>query len=126
VTDPGDNKPHGLRIWNDGPAREISVRVEGADIGVAVDRTVEFPANGYLSIELRQPDAYAVDVRTEDGAWYGLELGTEWFDCNASSTTLRLDAEGTASYVTISTMLACDPAEVATDADTDSDTPTAQ
>ncbi|WP_137283621.1 hypothetical protein [Halorussus salinisoli] len=121
VRNPENNRPHAIRIWNDsGEARTVGLRLfRGGEAGTAIlDRRVEFPADGYLTLRLSEPGEYALPLRpggatttATDGASTGgtVAVPRSRFDCNDSRTDVRVAPDGAVQSVTISTEIGCPP-----------------
>jgi hypothetical protein len=141
VRDPENNQPHAVRVWNDSDrARAIGLRlVRDGESGTAVlDRRVEFPADGYLTLRLLEPGDYALTVppgaetsdETMDGATTAGTAGAATstttargratggatvaipraqFDCNDSRTDVRVAADGGVRWETVTTEESCPP-----------------
>ncbi len=131
MTNPENNRPHAIRVWNDsGRVRRILLRLtRGSGSGessAALDRRVEFPADGYLTVGLLEPDDYALAVRPGDGTGEGATTATSTgtaagaivevprarFDCNDSQTDVRVAPDGAVESFTVSTEIGCPPEEV--------------
>ena len=139
VRNPENNRPHLVRVWNDGErARTLRLELRRDDDGVApVNRRVEFPADGYLALRLLEPASYALTVTPVGG-----EMGTATdtattatetapatatattsagatgetvriprtlFDCNDSRTDVRVGPDGAVESETTATEIGCPP-----------------
>ncbi|UPV73070.1 hypothetical protein M0R89_10960 [Halorussus limi] len=133
VRNPENNRPHAIRVWNDSDrARTIGLRLvrRGDQRGAALDRRIEFPADGYLTIRLLEPGDYALAVRpgagTSDGAngtattdaattaratasGGTVEVSRARFDCNDSRTDVAVTADGRVRSETVTTEAECPP-----------------
>ncbi|WP_135851861.1 hypothetical protein [Halorussus salinus] len=140
-----NNRPHAIRVWNDSDrARAIRLRLargggsggsdessESDKSSAALDRRVEFPADGYLTVRLLEPGDYALTVRPGDGTGEGgmggvattatatatavgstIEVPRSRFDCNDSRTDVRVASDGAVRSVTTATEIGCPPEEV--------------
>lgn len=103
----GNRKPHALVVWNDGPEREVGVRVRGSAGGPDYDWSGTIPEGATLSLELteRTPHRVVVGVAGETDYW--LDLSADLVDCNHSRTTVRIAPDGSVSYGTVSTTMGC-------------------
>jgi len=109
---PGDNRPHSVSVWNTVAAeRELRLRVTD-DGATALDRTVAFPADGYLTVTLLEPGSYEVSLFADDEPIGELSFGTGWFDCNDSTTNVGV-FEDRVEHVSMATTAACRPPNVA-------------
>jgi hypothetical protein len=122
VRNPENNQPHTLRIWNDAEsARSIGLRLfrGGTGATAALDRTVEFPADGYLTLRLLEPAEYGLsvspggrgdDTATENGTTgERIAVPRQRFDCNDSVTEIAVGEDGTVRFRTVSTEIGCAP-----------------
>jgi len=108
VEDPDNNRPHGVSVWN-AADRERSIRVAVRRGSATVfERTLTFPADGYLSLRLAEPGSYTVSLYAGDEHLGDVDVGRSWFDCNSSSTQVGVLEDGEVRSTTISTMVACD------------------
>jgi hypothetical protein len=108
VENPDDNRPHGVAVWNAADReRSIGVAVRRGSATV-FDRTLTFPADGYLSLTLAEPADYTVSLRAGDEHLEDVDVGRSWFDCNSSSTQIGVLGDGEVRSTTVSTMVACD------------------
>lgn len=134
VQNPENNRSHAVRVWNDSDsARSIGLvlsRAEDGDggtdagtDGALVDRQVEFPADGYLTMRLLEPAGYALTV-TPGGDGGGMATATTTvassagetvripraqFDCNDSATEVAVTADGQVKSRTVTTGQSCPP-----------------
>lgn len=110
---PEDNTPHEVPVWN-AADRERDIGVLVTDDGETVlDRTVRFPADEYLAIDLLEPASYEV-VLSADGETAGtIAVGTGWFDCNDSWTQVGVFPDGRVEDLSVTTEMACAPPQVA-------------
>jgi hypothetical protein len=98
--------PHNLVVWNDDVVtRSLGITVESAD-RTRYDSTLEVPAGRYVRVELLEPADYRVVVTVEGRAWID-RVPARQFDCNASATVLRANADGEVAASTRSTTVAC-------------------
>lgn len=125
VQNPENNQPHVVRVWNDSDeARTIGLRlVRGAGRESAlVDRQVEFPADGYLTLRLLEPANYALTIQPGgDGttatstatatasAGETIEIPRSQFDCNDSTTEVAVTADAQVKHTTVTTEIGCPP-----------------
>lgn len=108
VTDPENNLPHQIWIWNDtDEKREISVSLAAGGATV-LDETVEFPARAALGIELADPRRYELTARADD-LEQTVEISRSQFDCNRSATDVVVRRDEITD-ATITTELACETA----------------
>lgn len=105
---PDNNLPRRVRVWNAADeAREIAVQVSRRGDAV-VERTVEFPADGYLRVDLNEPADYAVSVGLAgeaEAATFGVERAR--FDCNEATTDVGVMADGRVETFSASTGAGC-------------------
>lgn len=103
---PGENRPHAVAVWNTVAAeRSLGLRVTD-DGATALDRTVTFPADGYLTLALLEPGSYEVSLSAGDETVGVLSVGTGWFDCNDSRTNVGV-FEDRLEHVSVATTAAC-------------------
>ncbi|WP_435335088.1 hypothetical protein [Haloarchaeobius sp. TZWWS8] len=99
-----------VRIWNDSDqARKIGYRVRDAG-RLRLWQIRTFPAGGWLELTLNQPSDYVVAVDVEGESTGDVYVGD--FDCNTSTTTVRIDSAGVVSSTTDTTLLSCPGAEL--------------
>ncbi|MFC7195503.1 hypothetical protein ACFQL4_14120 [Halosimplex aquaticum] len=95
-------------MWNDSAeARSITVAVFGESAGRALSETIEFPANGYHTVLLFEPDTYTIQIQAADRARHEYRIGADRFDCNSHTTEVRVAPTGDVEYVESSTLVAC-------------------
>ncbi|MFC4449365.1 hypothetical protein [Halorussus aquaticus] len=136
VRNPENNRPHVVRVWNDSQqARTVGLRLVRGDADAPLlDRRVEFPADGFLTVRLLDPADYALTVRpgsgggTESGGENGgttatqtatatstasagetVEIPRAQFDCNRSRTDVAVTADGQVNSETVTTEAGCPP-----------------
>lgn len=108
VENPADNRPHGVDVWNAAEReRSLTVAVRRGSATV-YERTLTFPADGYLSLTLAEPAAYTVSLHADGEHLDDVSVGESWFDCNSSATQIGVLGDGDVRSTTISTMVACD------------------
>jgi hypothetical protein len=113
VASPDDNRPHAVRIWNAADeARDLLVRVSHGATAL-IDRTVAFPADGYLTVTLNEPGDYRVAVGLAGEVPTTVAVERTWFDCNASATEVGVATAGSVATTTKSTLLGCHGPEIA-------------
>ncbi|MFC7081086.1 hypothetical protein [Halorussus caseinilyticus] len=122
VSTPESHRPHRVRVWNDSDeSRTVGLRLV-RDESAVLDRSVEFPADGYLTLRLLEPARYALELRpggevgetatTGDAGGAGsgtVEISRARFDCNDSRTDVRVAADGAVQTATTTTNAACPP-----------------
>ncbi|WP_435360827.1 hypothetical protein [Haloarchaeobius sp. DFWS5] len=102
--------PRVVRIWNDSDEeRRIGFRVRDRS-RVRLWQIRSFPANGWLELTVNTPAKYvvAIDVSGAEAA----EIGLGAFDCNASTTSIRVDVGGIVSSTSESTLIGCPSSEL--------------
>ncbi|NEU57489.1 hypothetical protein [Halorussus sp. MSC15.2] len=130
VQNPENNRPHVVRVWNDSQqARTVGLRLVRDDADAPVlDRRVEFPADGFLTVRLLEPADYALTVRPGGGGGSPGETPTATrttaaaasvgetvripraqFDCNRSRTDVAVTADGQVESGTATTEAGCPP-----------------
>lgn len=122
VRNAGNDRPHAIRVWNDSDrARTLGLRLArgGESDGVgrsdessaALDRQVEFPPDGYLTVELLEPGDYALAVAPSDAGRDEalVEIPRSRFDCKDSRTDVRVAPDGTLRSATTATEIGCPP-----------------
>jgi predicted small lipoprotein YifL len=105
----GDVNPHGLSVRNDGQdTRTVDLRITDADTNeTLLNRSYTLGAEEAVSGKLRGPGTYEVRVavpvvETEH------QTTVAYFDtCNEYGTTAIVDADGSITSETISTLIAC-------------------
>lgn len=108
VENPDDNRPHGVSVWNAADReRSLTVAVRRGSATV-FERTLTFPADGYLSLTLAEPATYTVSLHAGDRHLGDVDVGQSWFDCNSSATQIGVLADGEVRSTSVSTMVACD------------------
>lgn len=108
VENPDDNRPHGVAVWNAADReRSLTVAVRRGSATV-FDRTLTFPADGYLSLTLAEPADYTVSLHAGDEHLADVDVGRSWFDCNSSATQIGVLGDGEVRSTSVSTMVACD------------------
>lgn len=141
VRNPENNRPHLVRVWNDSDrARGLRLELRRGDGSVPVDRGVEFPADGYLSLRLFDPASYELTVSavgggatagtdatastasgtttsatatsSADAAGETIRIPRTLFDCNDSRTDVRVGPDGAVASETVATEIGCPPAVV--------------
>jgi len=105
--DSENNQPHQLVVWNDGGKRVLDVFVQGGSDGPEYESHREVPADGYLRLELTEQVQYTVTAGTEGTGLATFTLGPDVVDCNDSRTVVRVASDGSVSYSTMSTTMAC-------------------
>ncbi|WP_276300341.1 hypothetical protein [Halorussus lipolyticus] len=125
VRNPENNQPHAVRVWNDSDsARTVALVLSrdgvggetgagggtGSD-GALVDRQVEFPADGYLTMRLLEPAGYALTVTPGGGAGGAetIRIPRAQFDCNDSATEVGVTPDGQVKSRTVTTEVGCPP-----------------
>jgi len=107
VSFPDNNRPHGVSIWNAAESERtmrISVRRGSATV---FDQRLAFPADGYLTLTLEEPDDYAVVVGADSEHFGTVDVPSAHFDCNSSSTNVGVFPDGEVRSTVISTAMAC-------------------
>lgn len=108
VENPDDNRPHGVDVWNAADhERELTVAVRRGSATV-FERTLAFPADGYLSLTLAEPAAYTVALAADGDRIGEVPVEESWFDCNSSATHIGVFPDGELRSTVVSTMIACD------------------
>jgi hypothetical protein len=97
--DPGPT--HGVTVWNGGPKRALTVRVDSAGRGHLLTTEARLHAGRPLRLELGEVDEYAVAVGTDRGLLYEFTVAPEWFDRDAAVTDVLVDADGEVTYSTL-------------------------
>lgn len=116
VAFPDDTEPITAVVWNDGPERTFRV-VVGCACDAVLDETVTLAADAYLSVTFAEPGSYDLRLGVGDGDLREIaayEPGL--FDCNATTTTVQVTADGDVRSATESTTMGClgpDVADVA-------------
>ncbi|WP_128477744.1 hypothetical protein [Halorussus pelagicus] len=102
VLTPENARPHEIRVWNASDrARTIALRLTRGGETATLDRRVEFPADGYLTLRLLEPGDYALAVAANgDATARTVELSRSQFDCNDSRTAVRVAPDGGVQSVT--------------------------
>jgi len=107
VAFPESNRPIEAVVWNDGPERDVRV-VVGCACEPLLDETVTLPADAFLSLTFAEPGAYEFRLAVGNG---DLRPVTAYdcgaFDCNDTTTTVQVTADGTVRTETLSTAVAC-------------------
>ncbi|WP_135825487.1 hypothetical protein [Halorussus ruber] len=114
VRNPENNKAHAVRVWNDSnSARTIGLLLSRGDWGDAesplIDRQIEFPADGYLTLRLLEPASYALAVSSGGGTSEPVQIPRAQFDCNDSQTDVAVTEDGQVESVTTTTEIGCPP-----------------
>ncbi|QLD84251.1 hypothetical protein HWV23_00525 [Natronomonas halophila] len=115
VTDPEDNQPHGVSVWN---ATSDTTSVEVRLVDAAADRTVldltsELAADAAIECSLLEPSTYRLRVRVpEMEAAETADVPRSWFDCNSSGTQVSILEGGRIESQMFSTLVACTDATV--------------
>lgn len=113
VAFPDNNRPHTVRVWNGADSQRslgLTLRADGETV---VDRTIQFPADGWVRLPLGEPAAYELAIAVEGEAAGTVSIDRTRFDCNGSWTSVAVNAEGAVDSTTGSTMMACPGPEVA-------------
>lgn len=105
VSNPNDNKPHVLAVWNatdEATTVKLALTADGQTI---LDDQYEFESGANIAIELREPGRYELVVRAGDREEVAtVERGR--FDCNDSATDVAIrDHEIESGWIT--TEMAC-------------------
>jgi hypothetical protein len=111
---PDNNRPRGVRVWNDADrSREIDVEVSrSAD--VLVDRTVEFAADAYLELGLNEPADYSISVSLAGGdSAASFDVERARFDCNEAGIDVGVMPDGRVETMSMSTAMGCPGPSVA-------------
>ncbi|MFB6361566.1 MAG: hypothetical protein ABEH59_09630 [Halobacteriales archaeon] len=107
----GEIIPHQVGIWNAAEAaRSIQVAVIDAAAGeTRYERTLQFPADSALNVELRAPTRYRLTVRVPDEALErSFTVARSFFDtCNDSYSQVSVRRNGRITVRTLTTELAC-------------------
>ncbi len=104
---PDNNRPHTVRVWNDADeARSITLSLHGRG-DVVLERTFEYPADGWVKIRLVKPASYEFAVAVEEESAGTVDVDRTRFDCNGSWTSVVVNGEGAVDSTTGSTMVAC-------------------
>jgi hypothetical protein len=109
VLDPGNNKPHAMRVINaaDEP-RTIDVQIRRTgDSPMILSRSWEFPARGWVQVDLLTPANYRIAVSVGGETAGTVDMERSRFDCNSSWTTVTVTADGRVAAETVSTAVAC-------------------
>lgn len=109
--------PHDLRLWNAVDSQRAvtaTVTSDSSELLAELTTAHHVPAHEAVAIELRRPATYAVSVQIDGTPVGTLEIGNEWFDCNASATTVELGTDGIVDRRETSTLVACVDATVET------------
>lgn len=105
----GARKPHGIVF--DNPTAESwtgRLSIRRPDGSVALDEGYKLEPESAVAVSLTAPLRYSAAVHVpETGATATVEVDTEWFDCNASSTSFTIMSDGSVESGTVSTMIAC-------------------
>ncbi|WP_135828489.1 hypothetical protein [Halorussus halobius] len=113
VTFPESNRPCSVWVWNDADEdRDLRVRVN-RDARERLDRTVEFDADAYLAVELNEPGDYRVAVGLGDDRPTTFRVRPARFDCNRSTTHVRVAPDGQVETAAFSTLMGCPAPSVA-------------
>lgn len=111
VERPADNLPHDVLVRNATPLRRtVTVEVGNRTADERILReSVRLPVDGEAVVELLTPAIYGVTVQDRlTGRSTGFEVARDWFDCNSSSTTAKLDPFGGVAVTFGSTLVYCD------------------
>ncbi len=104
---PENQGPHVTRVWNAADEQRTLTLTLDSENGPGLDRTLEFPADGWVKLVANEPADYTL-VISEDGTRAGeLVISRSWFDCNDSWTNVVVSQGGELSSSTLSTELAC-------------------
>ena len=121
---PTNQRPHFVIVENGtDDDRTLTVVIEADEAadedGLTTMREIEgLPFEGRIELEpgddvrvvLNEPGNYELSVETDDAS-VTEPLGSRWFDCNGSSTTVRIDDDGI-DVTTVTTLLACAKPEI--------------
>lgn len=113
VSDTKNNRPHSVSVTNAGPARTIAVEINRGPatrdpLRPALDASYEFPAGGWLTVELVEPASYDVHLSVPDsGQAHSFAIDRSWFDCNHSAHRVTVPATGVVEVTNVSTTMAC-------------------
>ena len=107
VVFPDNNRPQDVKVWNAADeSREMTLVVE-RDGETVLDRTVTFPADGFLTLTVQAPDDWQVDLLREETALATIEILRESFDCNQISHLVGVSGDWTAHTQLLATEIAC-------------------
>jgi hypothetical protein len=110
---PDDNLPHSVSVWNAADTeRDIGVHL-AADREMVRDRTVTVPADEFLTLRLLEPADYELALSLDGEQVGSLSVGTGYFDCNNSTTSVGVFPDGRIEHSTLTTLVACGEPNVA-------------
>lgn len=112
VSNSEQNRPRAFGIWNArGEKQDVEVTVDEEidDDGRAVlDSTYTIPVDDALRIELREPATYSVEIRVQQSGTTGvIPVAEKDFTCNAATTQVAIEEDGTLPHSTISSTKYC-------------------
>jgi hypothetical protein len=96
-----------VKVWNAADeSREMTLVVD-RDGETVLDRTVTFPADGFLTLTVQAPEDWQVDLLREETALTTIEIPRESFDCNQISHLVGVSGDWTAHKQFLATEIAC-------------------
>ena len=104
---PDNNRPQDVKIWNAAEeSREMTLGVT-RDGEAVLDRTVTFPADGFLTLTLRAPADWQVALRRNGSPLGTIQVARDSFDCNQISHLVGVTADWTVHTQLLATEIAC-------------------
>ncbi|MFT4890200.1 MAG: hypothetical protein ACI9YT_001114 [Halobacteriales archaeon] len=107
VVFPDNNRPQDVRVWNAAEESREMTLVVGRDGETVLDRTVTFPADGFLTLTLQVPDDWQVVLRGDGGVLETIRIARESFDCNHIDHLVGVTADWTIHTQLLATEIAC-------------------
>lgn len=113
VAFPDDNRAHGMRVWNDADDERSISLVLTREGDAVFDRTLQFPADGWVKLTLNEPGNYELALGVDGQERGTVAVDRTRFDCNSSVTNVTVNAEGAVDAATMTTLVACAGPKVA-------------
>ncbi|MFW6376439.1 MAG: hypothetical protein ACOC0F_00535 [archaeon] len=112
VVFPDNNRPQDVKVWNAADGSREMTLVVTRDGETVLDRTVTFPADGFLTLTVRVPDDWQVDLLRDGTTLETIEIPRESFDCNQISHLVGVTADWTVHTEFLATEIACPGAAI--------------
>ena len=90
---------------NASQSRSISITV-WRNASVVLNRTIEFPANGVLMIDVLKPGDYTLVIDIEDHPRHVIDAPDEW-DCNYRGVEAAVQPDGQLYAFTLKSLVEC-------------------
>lgn len=107
VVFPDNNRPHDVKVWNAADESRVVTLVVIRDGETVLDRTVTFPADGFLTLRVQVPDDWQIDLRRDGEPLETIEIARESFDCNHIDHLVGVTADWTVTTQLRATEIAC-------------------